>query len=376
MYALFAETAAEKACAMVGATDWRGLLYGELLLVVTVTAGLGFGKLLLAASVPERVMRYLLPGADARRGRGGLHPDLLFALAVSLGSSRAGAALVAEAQREGRLSRREAVFGTLLQSFPGYIKRWLISFPTAFGLAGAAGAIYSLIVLLRSFCRFLFFLALLRKGPSRDLPQGEASGVSHPPFVPGESATLPGAEPGREDGASAKIRDSILPQQTHEREAVAQGPAGGVHGNRGRALPLFRTLARTLPLACSVYALAYLLSPSIQAFLQEKGASFPLLSSAGWTVAAASFAHVNAALGVAGGAIASGALSTAQGVLALLVGNMLAVLSRVLRQDLAFWLGIFPGRMVRSLFVWNLVTLVFTMAVTVALAAIPVLGGW
>jgi len=209
VYAVFAETAAEKACAMVGATDWRGLLYGELLLVVTVTAGLGFGKLLLAASVPERVMRYLLPGADARRGRGGLHPDLLFALAVSLGSSRAGAALVAEAQREGRLSRREAVFGTLLQSFPGYIKRWLISFPTAFGLAGAAGAIYSLIVLLRSFCRFLFFLALLRKGPSHDLPQGAASGVSHPPFVPGESATLPGAEPGREDGASAKIRDSI-----------------------------------------------------------------------------------------------------------------------------------------------------------------------
>ena len=91
--------------------------------------------------------------------------------------------------------------------------------------------------------------------------------------------------------------------------------------------------------------------------------------------AAASFAHVNAALGVAGGAIASGALSTAQGVLALLVGNMLAVLSRVLRQDLAFWLGIFPGRMVRSLFVWNLLTLVVTMAVTVALAAIPVLRG-
>jgi hypothetical protein len=32
--------------------------------------------------------------------------------------------------------------------------------------------------------------------------------------------------------------------------------------------------------------------------------------------------------------------------------------------------------MVRSLFVWNLLTLVVTMAVTVALAAIPVLGGW
>ncbi len=361
---------------MVGSTDWRGLFYGELLLVLTVTAGLGFGKLLLAASVPERVLRFLLPGADARRGRGGLHPDLLFALAVSLGSSRAGAALVAEAQREGRLTRREAVFGTLLQSFPGYIKRWLISFPTAFGLAGAAGAIYSLIVLLRSFCRFLFFLALLRRDPPPELPQGEATGVPHPSFVPDEPAALTSAESGRKDGASAKVRDRILPQSAHEGDAASQGSSEGLQGSRERALPLFRTLRRTLPLACSVYALAYLLSPSIQAFLQEKGASFPLLSSAGWTVAAASFAHVNAALGVAGGAIASGALSTAQGVLALLVGNMLAALSRVLRQDLAFWLGIFPGRMVRSLFVWNLLTLVVTMAVTVALAAIPVLRGW
>jgi hypothetical protein len=93
-------------------------------------------------------------------------------------------------------------------------------------------------------------------------------------------------------------------------------------------------------------------------------------------VAAASFAHVNAALGVAGGALASGSLTTAQAVLALLTGNMLAVLSRVLRQDIAFWIGIFPGRMVRSLFVWNLVTLVATMAATVCLAAVPVLWGW
>jgi len=347
---------------VVGAADWRGLLYGELLLVVTVTTGLAFGKLLLAASVPERVMRFLLPGADERRAKGGLSPDLLFAIAVSLGSSRAGAAIVAEAQREGRLSRREALFGTLLQSFPGYVKRWIVSFPTALGLAGAAGAIYSVAVLLRSFCRFLFFVALLRRESTRESLQGRTSDVPCPSFVHGDSAF-------------AEIPDSALPQREHEKGASRRTSLGPV-GNRGGALPLFRTLARTLPLACSVYALAYLLSPSIQAFLQEKGASFPLLSSAGWTVAAASFAHVNAALGVAGGAIASGALSTAQGVLALLVGNMLAVLSRVLRQDLAFWVGIFPGRMVRSLFVWNLLTLVVTMAVTVALAAIPVLGGW
>jgi len=92
-------------------------------------------------------------------------------------------------------------------------------------------------------------------------------------------------------------------------------------------------------------------------------------------VAAASFAHANAALSVAGGAIAAGTLTTAQGVLALLVGNMLAALSRVLRQDLAFWLGIFPGRMVRSLFFWNYFTLVALMLASIAIAAVPVVMG-
>jgi hypothetical protein len=297
--------------------DWAGLLRGELLLILTVSGGLALGKGLIALSLPERLMGSLMPFFRRR----GLPPELIFSLAVSLGSSRAGVALVAEAHREGRLTRREAVFGTLLQSFPGYLKRWIVFFPTACGLAGAAGAIYSLAVLLRSFCRFLFFMVLLRR---KTVPEGEC--------------------------------------------AEAAPRKGGIS--------LGRTLARTLPLACTFYALAYILSPFLQSFLEERGAFFPLLSSAGWTVAAASFAHVTAALGVTGGAIASGALTTAQGVLALLVGNMLAVLSRVFRQDIAFWIGIFPVRMVRSLFVWNLVTLVVTMAVTVALASIPVLWGW
>ena len=151
-------------------------------------------------------------------------------------------------------------------------------------------------------------------------------------------------------------------------DGVAEMPRGG-------RLPLLRTLSLTLPLACTVYALAYLLTPSIQRLFEERGAWFPLLSSAGWTVAAASFAHANAALSVAGGAIAAGTLTTAQGVLALLVGNMLAALSRVLRQDLAFWLGIFPGRMVRSLFFWNYFTLVALMLVSIAIAAVPVVMG-
>ena len=311
---------------MASSFDWPGLLQGEITLVLTVAAGLAFGKLLLALSVPERVMRLLLP--EGRR-TSRTQPDILFALALSLGSSRAGAAIVAEARREGRVTDREAVFGTLMQAFPGYLKRFVVTFPTALGLAGLAGAVFSLVVLLRSFVRFVFFLFLVRR-PAGDEAVREATGAC-------------------DDG-------------------VAEMPRGG-------RLPLLRTLSLTLPLACTVYALAYLLTPSIQRLFEERGAWFPLLSSAGWTVAAASFAHANAALSVAGGAIAAGTLTTAQGVLALLVGNMLAALSRVLRQDLAFWLGIFPGRMVRSLFFWNYFTLVALMLASIAIAAVPVVMG-
>jgi len=301
--------------------DWSGLLKGMGLLALSVSGGLALGKAIIALSLPERLLGSLMP--RLRRLR--IPAQALFALGVSLGSSRAGSALVAEAYGQGILSEREALFGTLLQSFPGYLKRWLVSFPVAAALAGTAGAIYSAAVLARSFCRFLFFLFLLRgRGTAGD-------------------------------------------------EETARS---GTEGRRGREFSFLGTLARTLPPAWAFYALAYLATPALQEFIEARGASFPLLSAAGWTVAAASFAHVNAALGVAGGALASGSLTTAQAVLALLTGNMLAVLSRVLRQDIAFWIGIFPGRMVRSLFVWNLVTLVATMAATVCLAAVPVLWGW
>ncbi|MPM51973.1 hypothetical protein SDC9_98726 [bioreactor metagenome] len=308
----------------MGGIDWTGLLKGMGLLALSVSGGLALGKAIIALSLPERLLGSLLP--RLRRLR--IPAQALFALGVSLGSSRAGSALVAEAYGQGILSEREALFGTLLQSFPGYLKRWLVSFPVAAALAGTAGAIYSAAVLARSFCRFLlflFFLFLLR----------------------GRGAT--------------------------ENEEIARS---GTEGRRGREFSFLGTLARTLPAAWAFYALAYLATPALQEFIEARGASFPLLSAAGWTVAAASFAHVNAALGVAGGALASGSLTTAQAVLALLTGNMLAVLSRVLRQDIAFWIGIFPGRMVRSLFLWNLVTLVATMAATVFLAALPVLWGW
>jgi hypothetical protein len=297
--------------------NWAELAKGELVLVAGVTGGLLLGNVILRFSLPEKAVSLLVPPFCRKR----LPAPVLFALGASLGSSRAGCAIVAEAYRDGSLTRGETLFGTLLQSFPGYIKRWIVSLSVAVGLAGSAGGIYATVVFLRSLCRFLLFLALL------------------------------------------------------VRRERSSGPLRRQEGQRG-TFSLAGTLARTLPAACFFYALGFALSPSLQAFLREQCIRLPLLPPSGWAVAGASFAHANAALGVAGGAMGAGTLSTAQAVLALLAGNMLAVLSRVLRQDIAFWIGIFPGEMVRSLFLWNLVTLVAFMAGTVALAAVPVLLGY
>lgn len=295
--------------------NWPELFRGIGVLTLSVTGGLALGKVIIALSLADRLLGSLAPLLERLR----IPSQTLFALGVSLGSSRAGAAIVAEAYGAGILSKGEALFSTLAQSFPGYVKRWFVTFPVAAALAGTAGAIYSFTTLLRSFLRFVFFLVLLR---------GK----------------------GGEDRRGPKER----------------GEGGGKRGN----FSFFRHLAKTLPMAWAFYGLAFALTPWLQDFIKARGAFLPLLTPAGWTVAAASFAHANAALGVAGGALASGSLTTAQAVLALLTGNMLAVISRVLRQDLAFWMGIFPPAMVRSLFLWNLSTQMVLMAASVAVAAL------
>lgn len=300
------------------ALNWTGLLKGELLLVLNVTLGLGLGILLLRFRVPEKVLTLFQPVLVRMK----ISPDIITSLAVSIGSSRAGSAMVAASMREERLSRREALFGTLLQAFPGYLRRWITSFAVATGLAGVAGAVYSVVLLLRSFIRFLFFLFLLRRDECRICNNMESN---------------------------KKVRV--------------------------RTTDLLKVLKRTLPLACTFYAGAYILAPWLQEALSSRFVSFPLLSTQGLTVAVSALAHATAALGAAGGYLASGAISPAQAVLALLVGNLLGTVFRVVRQNMAFWIGLFPADMVRSLLLWHLATIVPLMILSIAIAGMFVLLG-
>jgi hypothetical protein len=317
--------------------DWGALLRGELLLTANVALGLALGEAILHFQVADRLFRSMLP----RLARWGLSPDLGAALAVSLGSSRAGAAMIAAAFREERLTRRDTVLGTLLLAFPGYLRRWVTSFAVAVGLAGVAGAIYSAVLLLRSAARFVLVLLLLRR----------------------EKKTLRAMTEVVHGEAAPEMNESSLLNKRKSRFVSA--------GERRRML--LRLLGRTLPWAWGFYALAFVLVPYLDAFLLKHVHLLPLLPPAGWTVVAGSLAQNNVALAAAKASLATGTLTTAEAVLALLVGNVLGSFSRTARQNVGYWLGLFPRDLVRSLLVWHTGTQIPLMLLSLVGAAIPVL---
>ncbi|MCR4818307.1 MAG: hypothetical protein K5841_05060, partial [Fretibacterium sp.] len=72
---------------------WQGLLRGELWLTFDVLLGLVIGDLILRLGLADRLMHRALPWLQ----RHGIGPVVGLALTLSLGSSKAGAALLASA---------------------------------------------------------------------------------------------------------------------------------------------------------------------------------------------------------------------------------------------------------------------------------------
>lgn len=278
---------------------WGDFIRGETILTVNVLIGLFFGWLLVRFGVSDRLLARIGP----KIARWGIHPDIVTALALSLGSSRVAAGMLASAAEQGRLEDRDLVWGVQLISFPGYLRRWSTStLGMSIGLAGVAGGIYALSLLLRSAIRFCFFLGLvLRHGRSVDLKE-----------VNWQSS--------------------------------------------GKVPSLWGMLCRTLPWGWLFFALAFWGMPFLEPLFREWGRGLAM-SPVAWSVALAGMAHNSAALAAAGAAVSGGHISSAEAVLALLVGNSLGSLSRIGRQNLAFWSGLFPKKTVLKLLSWYLGTL-------------------
>ena len=297
--------------------EWKVLLRGELWLTFDILLGLLIGDVVLRWGLADRLMRGMMPWLR----RHGIGPLVGLALTLSLGSAKAGAAVLASALSEGRIDRHTALWGTLSLAFPAYLRRWPATLVLSVSMTGLVGGIFALVLILRSLVRFALVVCVLRSRESGELPREEA--------------------PGR----------------------------------RRMGWGFYRKLGVTLPLAWFFYAVAFALVPYAESAFRRwfMGGSF--LPLAGWAVAAASVAHVSAALALTGGSLAAGELSAAQAVFALLLGNGLGIVTRALRQNAGYYFGLFPAGLARSMLFWNVGTVALLTGLSLALAAVPLLLG-
>lgn len=297
--------------------ELKALLRGELWLTFDILLGLLIGDLVLRWGLADRLMRRMMPWLR----RHGIGPLVGLALTLSLGSAKAGAAVLASALSEGRIDRHTALWGTLSLAFPAYLRRWPATLVLSVSMTGLVGGIFALVLILRSLVRFALVVCVLRSRESGELPREE---------VP-------------------------------DRRRMGWG--------------FYRKLGMTLPLAWFFYAVAFALVPYAESAFRRwfMGGSF--LPLAGWAVAAASVAHVSAALALTGGSLAAGELSLAQAVFALLLGNGLGIVTRALRQNAGYYFGLFPAGLARSMLFWNVGTMALLTGLSLALAAVPLLLG-
>lgn len=278
----------------------NGLLKGELALTIDIIIGIILGEVITRLRLADRLLQHFMPR--------NIPSVTALALATSLGSSKAGAAIISSALNNNTLSERQAIFSVLMLPLPAYLRRWPTTLTLSVSMAGKAGMFFALSLLVRSVLRFWIAFALLKK-------ENVECSHSFPTFA----------------------------------------SKGGVY--RVQADHIIK-LAKSLPIAWFFFALAYLLVPIADDFFTAHFSGWTkFLPLAGWSVAAGSIAHVSSALALAGGAMANGELSTAQAVFALVLGSGLGTATRILRQNAGYYFGLFPSRTAQKMLMLNFVTI-------------------
>ena len=287
------------------------IIRGEIRLTIDIIIGLVIGEIITRLKLADMLMKKFMPVLERHN-----IPDVTgLALAVSAGSSKTGAAIIASALECNAITENSAVWSVLMLPLPSYLRRWPGTFALSVSLAGTAGGIFAVSLLVRSILRFVMaFMFLKREGVNS-------------------------------------------PREHHELVSV------------NRTGNILLRLMKTLPFAWVFFALAYSLVPVINRTLSGM---FPG-NAAVWTVAAGSVAHVSAALALAGGAMSAGELTTAQAVFALILGSGLGTATRILRQNAGYYFGLFPVKVARRMLIMNFTTIMPLIVINLLLAGIALL---
>ena len=271
----------------------NGLLKGELLLTADIIIGLLIAEVILRLKVPELVLKRFIPrNIPSVTG---------LAVAVSAGSSKAGAAIISSSFSRGEISERSAIWSVLMLPLPSYLRRWPSTLTLSISMAGTAGGIFAASLLIRSILRFMIALCMVRR-----------------------------------EGGEVSSSYEISGKEYHS--------------------GIWRKILRTIPAAWVMFGIAYSIVPVADEYLRGKFAG-GFLPVSGWAVAAASIGHVSAALSLAGGAIEAGNLTVTQGVFALILGSGLGTVTRVLRQDAGYYYGLFPKSTATKMLMMNIATI-------------------
>lgn len=284
------------------------LLRGELDLTINIILGLVIGEIIIRLGLPDILLkkfsRLKIPSVSA------------LAAALSTASSKTGAAMIASSLEKNQISEREAIWSVLMLSFPAYfLRRWPRTCALAVSMAGKAGLFFAIALIFESAARFFIAYIVLRNISKNLESENEKSEIN--------------------------IKNINL------KESFSK--------NKNR---IIKRLLTTLPYAWIFFALAYSLVPGINKFFESNLKIFSFLPLAGWTVAAGSIAHVSAALGLAGGALASGELNTAQAAFALILGNGLGTATRLLRMNAGYYFGFFPPNTAKKMLIMNFATII------------------
>ncbi|MDR2574371.1 MAG: hypothetical protein LBC94_08555 [Desulfovibrio sp.] len=276
-------------------------------------AGLVMGLLL--ASVLEALnwVRFLAKLAKPLARAARLSESARAAFALSFISPAAANSLLANAHSGGLISGRELMLANLFNSLPAYLLHTPSIFLLAWPVLGLPAALYVGLTLLAATARTGFTIIL-------------------------GALLLPGPQNARAAHISAAAPAASLPP-------AAQG------GARGVALKILRRFTRRLPslvlFTVPVYVLMHVLQRMgqfdlLEAWLAAHMAWLDFLKPEAMTVVALHLAaEFGPALGAAGFALQSGALTPRDIVLALMVGNILSTPVRALRHQLPSYSGFY-----------------------------------
>ena len=298
--------------------NMQKLLTGELKLTIDILIGLAIGEIIIRLKVADKLLKIFIPFLK----RHNIPPVSGLALAVSAGSSKAGAAIISSALANSEISEKTALWSIQLLHFPAYLRRWPSTFALSVSMAGISGAFFGLSLIFSSALRFIIAFFMLK----------------------------------REHGNSK-------PDQKNYELATSK-----------HSVKFVKKLIKTLPLAWLFYALAFSIVPGINKFFQSIFAGHDtFLPLSGWTVAAASIAHVSSALALTGGSLASGELSVAQAVFALILGNCLGSATRILRMNAGYYFGLFTAKLAQKMLIWNFITIMIPSIMNLIFAALALI---